>query len=290
MKTLLIVNQQAGKGKTKRRWPELQRQLERFGIRYDVHLTSRPKEATEVARQAAAQYARVIAVGGDGTVNEVVNGLAGQPAAFGVLPSGTGNDFARMLQIPNNPYLAVQRLAVANERPADLLQLNGTYIAGAIGIGFDGAVAEDIDRAPWKKHAGSFAYVLGVLKLLFQFPPFTLRLQIDDRELLFPKCWLAAIGNSKFYAGGMKICPDAQHDDGLLDICVVHNLTQFELLKLLPSVFSGRHVLHPNIVCLQGKSVRVRTDRPVPMHGDGEIFGKTPGDITIHPHALRVLQ
>lgn len=289
-KTLLIVNEHAGKGKTKKRWPQFCRYLETFGIGHDVHFTRGPKEAVEVARQAVTdQYARVIAVGGDGTANEVVNGIAGQNIVFGVLPSGTGNDLARMLNIPHDPFLAIKRLRDGVVSPIDLLELSGSYIGGVIGIGFDGAVAEDINRASWKKRAGAFGYVLGMLKLVFRFPAFTLDLSIDERKLIFRNCWLVAVGNAQFYAGGMKICPDAKHDDGLLDVCIVHNMSSLELLKLFPSVFSGKHIFHPNVLCLKGKTVRVLTNPAVPVHGDGEILGKTPAEIAIRPQILNVV-
>lgn len=290
MKTLLIVNEYAGKGKTKKRWPKLQRYLQNYGLQYDVHFTSKPKEAVEIARQAAENhYSRVIAVGGDGTVNEVVNGIAGRNTIFGVLPTGTGNDLARMLDIPRKLDLAVRRLWNQNEKQIDLMELNGMYIAGAIGIGFDGAIAEDINRASWKKRAGTLGYVLSMLKLLVTFQPFRLDLEIDNRTILFRKCWLVAVGNSKFYGGGMKICPDAVHDDGWLDVCVVHSMSRMELLKLFPSVFSGKHIFHPHVLCLRGKAVEVLTDPIVPIHGDGEMIGKTPGKIRIHPRALHVV-
>lgn len=290
MKALLIVNEQAGKGKTKKRWPTFERYLQTFGINHDVHFTSRPKEAIEVAKQATAnQYTHVIAVGGDGTVNEVVNGIAGQNIGFGVLPTGTGNDLARMLNIPTDPFLSVRKIWTEVQRPIDLLKLNGSYVAGAVGIGLDGAVAEDINRVSWKKRIGTFGYVLSMLKLIFTFPPFSMHLEIDDRPITFRDCWLVAIGNTQFYGGGMKICPNAKHDDGLLDVCVVHNLTYLELVKLFPSVFSGRHILHPNVLCLQGRSVRILTDPAVPVHGDGEFLGKTPGEIHIHPQALNII-
>ncbi|MFC4766823.1 diacylglycerol/lipid kinase family protein [Effusibacillus consociatus] len=290
MKTLLIVNENAGRGKTKKRWPQFQHYLNALGIEHDVHLTAAPKEAIEVARMAGAdQYSYVVAVGGDGTVNEVVNGIAGQKIAFGVLPAGTGNDFARMLNIPRDPRLAVRRLSDRNHTAVDLMEMNGQLVAGAIGIGFDGAIAEDINRTSWKKRVGPFGYVLSMLKLIFTFPPFTMHLKIDDRSFVFQNCWLVAVGNSKFYAGGMKICPDAKHDDGLLDVCIVHNMSPLQLLKLFPSAFSGNHVLHPNVMCLQGKKVRVLTDPAVPIHGDGEILGRTPSEILIRPQALTVV-
>lgn len=290
MKVLVIVNEKAGKGKTKKRWPKIQQYLEICGINHEVHFTLRPKEAIEVVKQAEAkQFTHVIAVGGDGTVNEVVNGMVGRNMSLGVIPTGTGNDFARMLNIPADPFLSLKKISSTIIKPIDILELNGSYIAGAIGIGFDGAVAEDMNRASWKKRAGSLGYVLSMLKLSFSFPPFTLNLEIDKQPLILHNCWLIAVGNSKFYGGGMKICPDAKYDDGLLDVCIVHNLTRIQLLRLFPSVFSGKHVRHPNVLSLQGRSVHILTDPVVPVHGDGEILGHTPGKIHIRPQALNII-
>ncbi|GAX90723.1 diacylglycerol/lipid kinase family protein [Effusibacillus lacus] len=289
MERLFIVNEHAGKGKTKKRWPMIQRHLDTFGIRYDARFTSKPKEAIEIAKKAVHHYSQLIAVGGDGTVNEVVNGIAGQGTLFGLMPTGTGNDLARTLHIPDDPYLAVRCLANGTHHPMDLLDINGFYVAGAIGIGLDGAVATDINLASWKKKTGTVGYILSMLKLLLTFPPFAVSLQIDDQAFFFPNCWLVAIGNSKYYGGGMKICPQAVNNDGVLDLCVVHNLSRIELLKIFPSVFHGMHVLHPNVLCFQGKKVRVTTERPVPIHGDGEILGNTPSVIVVRPHILNVL-
>jgi diacylglycerol kinase (ATP) len=290
MKPLFIVNEYAGKGKTKQRWSHIQRYLDMFAIPYQVHLTSRPREAVEVAKQSSLyEYSHVIAVGGDGTVNEVVNGLCGQQAIFGVIPTGTGNDFARMLEIPDDPFLAVKKLVNGSQKTIDLLELNGKYIAGAIGIGFDGAIAEDINRSTWKKRFGTLGYVLSMLKLLRTFYPFTLYLDLDEKSFIIEHCWMVAIGNSSYYGGGMKICPDAKHDDGLLDVCIVHDLSRTGILKAFPSVFSGRHVHHPKVKYMRGQVVRVRTEPSVYIHGDGEIFGQTPGEILIHPHALNVI-
>jgi diacylglycerol kinase (ATP) len=289
MKPLFIVNTHAGKSKTKETWKKIQYHLQRYGLEYEVYYTSQPKAAIEAAKQAEGVYTHVIAVGGDGTIHEVVNGLTGQNTVLGVIPTGTGNDFARMLNIPKDPSLAIKTLMESCQTSIDLLEMNNTYIASAIGIGVDGAVAEDINRKSWKKRIGAFGYVISMLKLIFTFPPFTLHLDIDEQPLVFQNCWLVAVGNSKFYGGGMKICPYAQYDDGLLDICIVHNLSQVELLRIFPTVFSGKHVFYPNVVYLKGYKVRVQTDPIVPVHGDGEILGKTPSEIIVRPKSLTVI-
>lgn len=289
MKALFIVNENAGRGKTGKRWPKLQENLLHSGILYDCYVTSRPKEATEVAKQAAKnQYTHVFAVGGDGTVNEVVNGVVGNNTVFGVLPTGTGNDFARMLRVPQNPAW-LRGLPEKKQKAVDLMEVDGTFIAGAIGIGFDGAVAADINRASWKKRAGTFGYVLSMLKLIVTFKPFTLNLEIDGEAVFFRNCWLAAVGNGQFYGGGMRICPAAMHDDGELDIVVVHNLSRVGVLSIFPKVFTGNHIHHPQVECFRGKTVRVLTDPAVPMHGDGETLGNTPCEIRIRPQSINVI-
>jgi diacylglycerol kinase (ATP) len=290
MKLLFIVNGQAGKGKGKKHWSQIESYLDGLGISYDVHFTAGPKEATEVARRAAGRpYTHVIAVGGDGTVNEVVNGLYGQPAVFGVIPTGTGNDFARMLQIPRDPLLAVQTLFTGRSQKIDLMQFNNRLIVGTIGIGLDGAVAEEINRSHWKKRFGTSGYVISMLKQLRTFRPFTLILDVDETKVQLDRCWMVAIGNSSFYGGGMKICPNAKYDDGLLDVCIVNDFSRPEILAIFPSVFFGKHVRHPKVLYFHGKKIRVRTEPCVYVHGDGEILGQTPGEILIHPQALNVI-
>jgi diacylglycerol kinase (ATP) len=219
----------------------------------------------------------------------VVNGLAGQPAVFGLVPTGTGNDLARMLNLPDDPVAAVQRVLHGTPKRIDLLELNGTRVMNIIGFGFDAAVAHDINTANWKKRAGSLGYIISMLKMMVTFRPFTLRLDLDGQEMVFENCWLVAVGNSKYYGGGMKICPDAELDDGLLDVCVVHNVTRLQLLRLFPTVFSGKHVQLPQVAYKQGRIVRAQTSMPVPIHGDGEILGQTPCDIRVQPQVVSVV-
>ena len=290
MRPLFIVNEHAGKGKTKRRWSKIQRYLQNAGIEHEVCFTSRPQDATEIAKQSSSgNYSHVIAVGGDGTIHEVVNGLAGQPTVFGMIPTGTGNDLARMFDLPNDPVRAVERVLHGTQRTIDLLDLNGTYVSNIVGLGFDAAVAKDTNTANWKKRAGALGYVLSVVKMMFAFQPFRLQVELDGKTMVFEGCWLVAIGNSKYYGGGMQICPDAKMDDGLLDVCIVNNLTRLQLLRFFPTVFSGKHIRLPQVTYMQGKSVRVQTDRPIPMHGNGEILGTTPCEINIRPAALQVI-
>ena len=290
MRPLFIVNEHAGKGKTKRRWSKIQRYLQNAGIEHEVCFTSRPQDATEIAKQSSSgNYSHVIAVGGDGTIHEVVNGLAGQPTVFGMIPTGTGNDLARMFDLPNDPVRAVERVLHGTQRTIDLLDLNGTYVSNIVGLGFDAAVAKDTNTANWKKRAGALGYVLSVVKMMFAFQPFRLQVELDGKTMVFEGCWLVAIGNSKYYGGGMQICPDAKMDDGLLDVCIVNNLTRLQLLRFFPTVFSGKHIRLPQVTYMQGKSVRVQTDRPIPIHGNGEILGTTPCEINIRPAALQVI-
>ena len=290
MRPYFIINEHAGKGKTKRRWSAIQHDLQQNGIKFAAAFTSRPQEATEFARQAAATgCSHVIAVGGDGTVHEVVNGLAGQPVVFGLVPTGTGNDLARMLELPSDPVQAVQRVLNGTPKKIDLLELNGKPVMNIVGFGFDAAVAHDINTVNWKKRAGSLGYVLSMLKMMIRFRPFTLHLELDGQAMTFENCWLVAVGNSQYYGGGMKICPDAQLDDGLLDVCVVNNVSRLQLLRLFPTVFSGKHVQLPQVTYKQGRTLRAQTDAPVPIHGDGEILGMTPCEIRIQPQAINVV-
>lgn len=288
MKPFFIINEKAGNGRARQYWSHIREYLARLELPHESHVTAKPGEAIEVAREASMRaYSPIIAVGGDGTVNEVVNGLQGN-GVLGVIPAGTGNDFARMLNIPRQPEMALRRLLGGRPRKVDLLEWNGKLVAGAVGIGIDGAIAADMNRCLWQKRWGTGGYVISMCKTLTTFQPFRLHLKVDLRELVIPHCWLVAVGNSKFYGGGMNICPKAKHDDGLLDLCVVGRLTRGQFLRLFPSVFSGRHIHHPKISYLQGRKVHVSTEPAVFVHGDGEVCGQTPGEILLRAQILQV--
>lgn len=285
-----IVNRVSGNGRGLARWSRIEPVLKERGIPYRVAFTERPGHATELAREAAKTGVRaVVAVGGDGTVNEVGNGLIGTDVPFGYIPAGSGNDFATAQGIPKDPVKALDRVLKHSPRRVDTADFGGRVMVSSIGIGFDGQVAKTVNESKWKQRWGKGSYAIGVLKELRRFQPTRVTLEVDGQVIREEGVWLIAVANVSCYGGGMKICPEAKNDDGLLDICLVRGISRWKLLRLFPLVFSGKHVNYPYVVMLRGAEIRVSAERPLVVHADGEIVGETPVVISVRPQSLTLL-
>lgn len=253
-------------------------------------MTQRPGHARDLAASAAAEgYDRVLAVGGDGTVYDVANGLAHSQTALGIVPLGTGNDSAANLGIPTDPTVAIQHAITAEPRPIDLGEVTtaqgSAYFVSIAGFGFDAAVAWRVNRMP-KLIGGTLPYVAGVLLTLWQYRATSVRICFDDRTIERP-VFLAAVANNPSYGGGMRIVPHARPDDGILDVCLVRDLSRFEVLRLVPKLYSGGHVGHPAVEMLSCVELTADSVGHVRCHADGELVGNLPAKFRIHPAALR---
>lgn len=257
-------------------------------------MTSRPGDAERVAGTAArGGHDRVIAIGGDGTVQEVINGLidGGTPPSLGVVPLGSGNDLARSLGLPRDEAEA-WRLAVGNHTVAlDAARARngeGTerWFASAGGIGFDAQVAAAmVSRGRWQ--LGRLGYLMTTLAELRRFSNRRVELRIDGRPTTHDAL-LVAIANGAFYGGGMRIAPSARPDDGILDVCVVGDISRLTAIRQLPNLYRGTHVDHPQVSMHAGRAIEVDGDRGTRIHLDGEPFGSLPLRVSIVPAALEV--
>jgi diacylglycerol kinase (ATP) len=290
---LVIVNPTAGGGRTLRSVDWLR---ERLGPRPEARfeVTRRRGDAeTLAAGAAAAGHDRVIAVGGDGTIQEVVNGLlaAARPPTLGIVPLGSGNDLARSLGLPADPGSAwraamgrrTSRLDVARARNGD-----GTerWFASAGGIGFDGQVAAAmLDRRGWQ--AGRAGYLLTTLAELRRYANRRVALVVDGAASVHDVL-LVAIANGAYYGGGMRIAPEARPDDGLLDICVVGDISRMTAVRQLPNLYRGTHVRHPQVSTYTGRTVELDGDATTLLHLDGEPFGGLPLRVSIVAGALEI--
>jgi len=236
-----------------------------------IAVTQAPGHGIEIARQAPAG-SRVIAVGGDGTVHEVVRGLAGSDKALGVVPIGSGNDFARMVGLHRLNLSAALRTALRGSiRSVDLGMVNNQPYGASLGIGFDAAVARKALSAPtFLRGMPRYLYsVFGVLKAL-ELP--TLELIQNNRVIYQGRTLLVALMNASTYGGGIPIVPDAQPNDGLISTAVAGEFSRLGVVGILPRLLMGRHVHHPKLHFFQGTEFTVRFDRPVPAHSDGELI------------------
>ncbi|WP_044642359.1 diacylglycerol/lipid kinase family protein [Risungbinella massiliensis] len=286
-----IVNPNAGKGKGAQHWSEVEKKLTSLSIPYQVFYTESKGHATVIAKLQAIRtdVDKIVAIGGDGTVHEVVNGMWKSGIPFGYIPAGTGNDFALSNQIPMQPVQALERILDNQTRSIDILSFGDQVAVCNFGVGFDGEVAELVTKSNWKKRFGSLAYALGVLRNITRYQKTNLYFTIDGTEVTISDAWLAAICNLPTYGGGMRICPEADQTDGLLDVACVRGLSPLRLLALFPLVYRGAHVNNPAVSFYKGKSIQIAADRELVIHADGEIIGKTPIEIEILPKSLQIL-
>jgi diacylglycerol kinase (ATP) len=289
MRILFVVNPTAGKGRSKRLWEQSMTKLREFGD-FDVAYTTERGDATRLTQAAADKgYDRVAAVGGDGTVFEVVNGLVGRKTALAVVPGGTGNDYATALGLPRTVHDAAKLALLGQERPVDIGRIsNGVHFINVAGIGFDAEVVARVNAYP-KYFGGTIPYLAGAIKTLWQYSPQPVEIIIDDQPIRHQKILLLAIGLGPTYGGGMQICPSAKVDDGLFELCVGGDLKLFETLRLLPTIYKGTHVLHPKVAVLRGRHIQINSQIPVAMHADGELVGHLPAEFTILPRHLKVV-
>lgn len=287
MRAHAIINPAAGGGRAGRMWPRACGILRGAGWDLTECFTERRGHATDLAAAASADV--IVAVGGDGTAHEVANGMlrGGRPGVLGIIPSGTGSDFARALSLPRDPLAAAEVLVAARPRRVDVGSVNGRYFLTIAGAGFDGEVARLVNSWP-KVVGGTVMYVLGILKMLATYRPVDVEIVLDgvsQRERLF----LIAVGNTAWNAGGMWTVPAARADDGILHALIAGPLTRLETLGVLPKMFSGRHLGHAKIRQTQALEIRVTSATPLSIQADGESIGTLPALFTVHPQALTVL-
>lgn len=288
-----IVNPAAGRGRTARLWPEIERFLRHAGLRFRAFFTRGNGHASELAEIAACREEGILlAVGGDGTINEIVNGIASAKAfpttTLALLPTGSGNDLCRTLGISGDPLSVLKALASGSCRSLDVGFVGERCFLNICGVGFDAEVAKAVNQGfRWLR--GPCAYLAGVLKALVRFQPVSFDLVLDGQSLPF-KGMMVAVANGAFFGSGIKIAPKARIDDGLFDVCVVGEVGKLELLRLLPLAYSGRHEGHPSVRFFRAREVRISSpEGSLYIQGDGELLGRTPAVFRIRKHAIKVL-
>jgi diacylglycerol kinase (ATP) len=283
---VLIGNPVSGRGRGAAALDAAAAEVRARGIDPQVLRTEGAGHAVELARGAVTRGAGLVLVsGGDGTVRDVVEGLGGSAVPLGILPGGTGNDLARALDLPRDIPAAVSAALSGEERALDVWLWNGTPFVNVAGVGLDAAVAGAVNRR-FRRLRGTAAYVAALLATLPAFRPTSMSLRGPGLEWS-GAAWLAALANGCCYGGGMRIAPDADPGDGLLDVIVIEDVSKPELLRQFPRIFSGGHVRHPRVRSLRGESVRIEAPEQEATI-DGELIGRTPATITRAPAPVRV--
>jgi YegS/Rv2252/BmrU family lipid kinase len=295
--TAFLVNPAAEGGSVGRRWPELAHRAAALGLRGDALLSERPGELGDLARRAVEEGASlVVAVGGDGTVNEVVQGLAGRAdVELAVIPRGTGWDFSRTYGIPRGLDEAVAVAREGRVRPIDLGRARyrawdgneaESYFANIASAGMSGAIAKRANETS-KALGGKVSYLWATLTVFARWRNDEVRVAVDA-EQRSGRMHDVVIANGRFFGGGMMICPGAEPDDGVFDVLLIGDLTKRDLLLTLPKTYRGRHLPHPKAELLRGTVVEVDAPEALPVELDGEQPGTTPIRLEVVPEALRL--
>lgn len=283
----IIINPASGGGAAVRRLAELENMLIGRGMEYRVNATRRPGDAEKMAALAVRDGLEgVIAVGGDGTFSEIVNGLGESGLEMLFAPCGTGNDFMRMFDMPADMLKALEKQLDSPARRIDLGLCNDRYFLNVTGCGFDVDVLTAAENYKGKASALG-AYLRGAYSAIRNYRPMDVKISIDGSEMQAARATIISIGNGSFIGGGMKAVPGSRVDDGLLDVMLAGPVSRLSIYVLLLLFAAGRHTLLKRIV----KTVRCKTlriERPgMQMESDGEIFKCDSADIRVLPGALR---
>ena len=296
-KIKVILNPYAGRWLAQRSRSAIEQTLTALDIPFDLAVTSKPNAAVDLARQASLDGFRgVVAAGGDGTVSEVVNGLAlaaddmGKETAgvLGVLQVGSANDMAEIAGVPTQLRAACEAIKRGNTRRLDLGMVNGRYFDNNVGAGFEAQVT--IESRKIKRLRGTLLYLIAVLRALAHYPSPTMRVVWDSGEVTRPLL-MVSIGNGRRTGGGFFVTPDAVQDDGLFDLGIAMALPRLQILKLLPKVMRGTHKNDPAIMLTRTTHVIVESDYPLPVHADGEVIftDATRLEISMQPLRLEMI-
>lgn len=296
----VIVNPHAGRRRVGEEIPELERTLQARALPYRLLRTEGPGDATRFARDALASGGRyIVAVGGDGTVHEVVNGMFDAGGALttadpvlGVVAAGSGCDFVRTFGLPGDVTRSCQHLVGENTYPLDVGKITYTlrsgdravrYFPNVAEVGLGAAVAARANRMP--SSFGQSKYFFAFWMTLPRFKTAELRVQADRKTYEGPGIMLI-VGNCQYYGGGMKISPRSYPGDGVLDVLIFKG-PKSDAFTLLPRVYRGEHIPHPRIAEFRVKrTLEVDADRPLPIEADGEVLGFTPATFEVLPQAV----
>ena len=284
----VIANPEAGRGRGSRLVAHLRRWMEQSRIEHEFLITERVGHATELAsRLAASRTKRVIVAGGDGTISEVVNGLAGTEVEVGIVAIGTGNDVARTLNLPYNDVARAAGIATAGRvRRIDLGRERERFFISSVGLGFASDVVEQSSRPGWL--TGSAAFFVAVHRALRNLRTIRIALDLDGttREL---DCVSVLVQNTAYTGGGLRIAPDARIDDGFLDVAVIGPIGKLDLVANFPRLYRGTHSSHPKFALYRAQRVRVETTVPLAKMLDGDIWGVSPLEAEVVPQAVKVV-
>lgn len=307
--TMVICNPISGSGRGLAWLALVRHAFDNAGVRYAFDVTKGRGHAARLARTAVhAGCSAVVAIGGDGTLFEVVNGVTnpaqiednqrrGNRVAVGLVQAGRGSDFGRSLGVPSDAEAACARLLAGRTESIDLGRVTyrsfsgqerSRYFANAAGLGFDAEVTAKANAGP-RILGGTIPYLSSLLRTLGTYHNKRISVSIDGNQPWHARANSIVVANGQYFGGGMKIAPDARLSDGLLDVTLLGDLGKLELVLNTPRVYDGSHVTHPKVKTMRARTVRVTSPDRILLQADGEVLGTAPAMFTVMPDALRML-
>jgi YegS/Rv2252/BmrU family lipid kinase len=282
----LLVNPASAGGKALGLLPKIEGELKRLGADYRVAQSDSGDHAKQLARAAAEDGEVAVAIGGDGLVGTLAGALCECGGALAIIPCGRGNDFARVLEIPTDPVEAARVAAHGSERLLDVGQVDGKAFVGVASVGLDSDANRIANEA--KVIRGNLVYAYAALRAIAAWKLARFTVTIDGERRSF-NGYSVAVANSKAYGGGMFVAPDAELDDGKLDVVLVGEQSKWACVRSLIKAFKGKHLGEPAISVARGATVEVDADRPFTVYADGDPLADLPATITVARKTLRVI-
>ena len=283
---MIILNPKAGRGRAKKYIDRIMEYLESINIEHEVAYTSYQGHATQIARECKSDI--IYSLGGDGTLNEIINGTINTGKTVVNIPAGSGNDFVRSITDIQDPFDIFMKSFTVGTRDVDSIKINDRYCLNIASVGIDATVAHtanSLKKIPLL--SGYLAYFLSILITLLKHRAYRLKIDIGT-ESFKKEVLLIAIANGKYYGSGMKAVPDAIIDDGFLSICVVDNMKTLKILSLLNKYKKGLHVGLKEVSFYKAKKIRIESDEVLKINIDGEIIEDNVIDVGIIPKSVKI--
>ncbi len=306
---LVVCNPVSGMGHAPDRLAVVRRVFSAAGVNYTTEMTARPGHAAQLAHSAVtAGCSAVVAIGGDGTLFEVVNGVMGfarmevapgaySPVAIGLVQAGRGSDFGRSAGVPSDVEAACERLLAGRTQTVDAGHVAYTsfsgkprarYFINAAGMGFDAEVTLRANSAP-RVLGGTVSYLSSLLTTLIKYRNKNLVVSVDNSEAYKVRANSIVIGNGQYFGGGMRIAPDAELSDSLFDVVTLGDLSKFDLVRNVPRVYDGSHITHPKVSVQRAHRISVSSPDRLLLQADGEILGIAPARFAVVPGAITLI-
>lgn len=288
-KIKFIINPVAGNGSSKDTIKRIHDKMIEAEIRYSISISGYKGEVEDLAKEAVEEgYTDLVAVGGDGTVLEAFNGIYNHDIALGIIPSGTGNDFARVLDLTHNLEENINKVIIGHTERIDVGRVNDKHFLNVAGLGIDSSILEKTEKVK-KAIKGPMAYLLSTFMVLSKYKCQDIKITIDGCEMT-RHCYLVAIGNGSYYGGGMKITPKASLTNGLLEVVIIHKMPKIKFALLFKKVFSGDHIHESVVENYQGKHVKIEASSEVKINVDGNLIGQGSCEISIEEKKQKIIR